>query len=608
MPSYQAPLTDLRFLLHDVFDADTLAELPGYAEATPDLIDQILEEAGKFVETVLAPLNQPGDQHGCTLANGTVTTPPGFADAWRAYVEAGWHGLAAEPAYGGQGLPHVLQFVLEEMVSSANLSFGTYPGLTIGATNAILQHGTEALKQRYLPKLVEGRWSGTMCLTEPQCGTDLGLTRARVEPVPDGDPGADGDDLLDADGPRYRLTGTKIFITAGDHDLTENIVHLVLARLPDAPAGIRGISLFLVPKRLPHADGSAGAPNGVTTGSIEHKMGIAGSSTCVLNFDGSIAWLVGTPHKGMRAMFTMMNAARLAVGVQGLGIAEIATQNAVAYARERLQGRRLKGGPATPDKPADPLLVHPDVRRMLMTMKAWTEGARALIIWIGVALDREAKHPDPAVRREAGEFVALMTPVAKAFITDQGVEVANLAIQVWGGHGYIRENGIEQFARDARITQIYEGANGIQALDLVGRKLGQDTGRLLRRFFHPAAAELAAAAADPALADLAKPLAKMFGRLQQVTLLIATRGLADPNEAAAVAHDYLRLFGLVALGVAWLKMAAAAGRRTPPDGFAAAKRALAQFYMDKLLPQGYGHAAAIAAGAKGVMAFDDEMF
>ncbi len=604
MPRYQAPLADIRFVLEDVLKVDQLAALPGFEDATPDLVFEVISAGARFAEEVLFPLNQSGDAEGCRFEGGRVTTPTGFAAAYRSYTKGGWPGLSCAPEDGGQGLPELVNFVVEEMVCSANLAFGIYPGLSRGVYNALKLHGSEALKRTVLPHLTDGSWAGTMCLTEPQAGTDLGLVRTRAERA-----GADSD--------LWRITGTKIFISSGDHDLTANIVHLVLARLPDAPTGVRGISLFLVPKRLIGEDGSLGAANGVSCGGIEHKMGIRASSTCTMNFDDALGWLVGQPHKGLSAMFTMMNAARLAVGVQGLGLAEVAYQNALAYARERLQGRALRGA-RCPDRPADPLIVHPDIRRMLLTMKAYTEGGRALAYWIGLAIDREAHHPDPKVRQSEGELVALMTPVIKALLTDLGFEVTNLALQIYGGHGYIRENGIEHYVRDARITQVYEGANGIQALDLVGRKLPQAMGRLLRHVCHPLAADLDAAAggSDPVLRDLAEPLAKAFSRLQHATVAVAFRGLANPDEAAAAASDYLRLLGLVALGALWLRMAQAAqaglaahpnnndGRTTLYQG----KLATARFFMTKLLPQTSALFAAIQAGAEPLLTPTEEMF
>ncbi|MGF1609016.1 MAG: acyl-CoA dehydrogenase C-terminal domain-containing protein [Kiloniellales bacterium] len=595
MVSYSAPLEDVRFVLHELFDYDgTVASLPGYEEATPDLVDAVLEEGARFCENVLLPLNRSGDEEGCRFENGVVRTPAGFKEAYDAFVEGGWLSLACDPRYGGQGLPKTLQFILDEFVCSTNLSFGIYPGLSWGAYRALALHGSEAQKALYLPQLAKGTWSGTMCLTEPHCGTDLGLIRTRAEPD-----GAGG----------YRITGGKIFISAGEHDLTENIVHLVLAKLPDAPPGTRGISLFVVPKFQVKPDGTLGPRNGVTCGSIEHKMGIKGSSTCAMNFDGAAGELVGAPHSGMRAMFTMMNAARLVVGIQGLGLAETAYQSAVAYARERLQGRALSG-PRFPDKAADPIIVHPDVRRTLLTMRAYNEGARALALWVGMALDVAEQHPDPTTRQEADDLVALMTPIIKAFLTDCGFEVTNLGMQLFGGHGYIRETGVEQLVRDARIAQIYEGTNGIQALDLVGRKLPQHMGRLLRRFFHPVAAFLEGHQESPEAAEFILPLAKAFGRLQQATAWVAQQGLRDPDEAGAAASDYLRLFALVALAYIWARAALVA--RTRVDGengaFYQAKLATARFFMARLLPQSSSLFSAIMSGAKPVMAPEESWF
>ncbi|NUB13522.1 acyl-CoA dehydrogenase [Azospirillum brasilense] len=596
MPIYKAPLEDVRFLLDEIVGAGKLAELPGYEDATPDLIAQVLEEGAKLCEEVLFPLNQSGDGEGCTFENGVVRTPKGFKEAYGTYIEAGWQGLSCDPAYGGQGLPKLVNTMLEEFICSANLSFGMYPGLSLGAYNALSTYGSEELKQRFLGRLVDGTWAGTMCLTEPHCGTDLGLIRTKAVPQEDGS---------------HKITGTKIFISAGEHDLTENILHLVLARLPDAPAGTRGISLFLVPKFLPKEDGSVGMRNGVACGSIEHKMGIKASATCVMNFEDATGWLVGEPHKGMRAMFVMMNAARLAVGIQGLGVAEVSYQNAVAYAKERLQGRSLKGT-AHPDKLADPIIVHPDVRRNLLTARAYTEGARALGALVGYKLDVAEKHADEKTRKEADEFVQLMTPIVKALFTDIGFESANIAVQVHGGHGFIWETGVEQYVRDARICQIYEGTNGIQALDLVGRKLPQDMGRLLRRFFHPVGAEIEADMEREELAEFVLPLAKAFAKLQQATAIIAQKGLKDPEEAGAAATDYLRLFGLVALGWMWLKMVkAATAKLAAGEGnaiFLEAKIRTARFYMAKLLPQTNALFITIMAGSKPLMEMEEAAF
>jgi butyryl-CoA dehydrogenase len=595
MPAYKAPLRDIQFVLNEVLQFENLAQqIPDFSEATPDLVATILEEAGKFCEEVLQPLNHPGDEEGCHYENGAVTTPKGFKEAYRTFIEGGWTGLPCDPAYGGQGLPKLVNFAVEEMICSANLSFGMYPGLSNGNYNAIHAHGSDEQKALYLPKLVDGTWTGTMCLTEPHCGTDLGLCKTRAEANADGS---------------YRLYGTKIFISAGEHDLAENIIHLVLARLPDAPAGIRGISLFVCPKFLPDKDGKPGARNPVVCGSIEKKMGIKASSTCVMNFDGAQGWLVGRPHKGMSAMFTMMNTARLAVGMQGLGIAEAAYQGAVTYARDRLQMRALTGT-KFPDKPADPIIVHPDVRRMLLTMRAFNEGCRALAYWVGRELDVSLHHPDPDKRQEADDLVALLTPVVKAFLTDHGFNAANLGVQIYGGHGYIREWGMEQLVRDARITQIYEGTNGIQALDLVGRKLPTGTGRLARRFFHPVSDYIEQASEKPEMAEFVLPLAKAFAKLQQATAWIAQAGLANPNEAGAAATDYQRLFALVALGYMWCRMVevALAKSTEDSDGFYAAKVTTARFYFARLLPESNSLFTTLMAGSDSLMAMPAEAF
>ena len=592
MPTYKAPLDDIRFVLADLLDIGQLSRLPGYEEATADLLLSVLEEGGRFCEEVLAPINQQGDQEGCHFENGVVTTPAGFRDAYDAYVQAGWPAMTALPEFGGQGLPHLTRFVFDELLCSSNLSFSMYPELGHGATALLERWADDELKQRYLPKMVDGTWGGTMCLTEPQAGTDLGIITTRAVPAGDG---------------AYQLTGTKIFISAGDHDLTANIVHLVLARLPDAPAGTRGISLFLVPKFLPTDEGTPGTRNGVTVGSIEHKMGIKGNATCVLNFDGAKGWMVGEPNKGLRVMFTMMNGARLGVGMQGLGLAEVAYQNAARYARERIQGRALTG-PADPQAEADPIVVHPDVRRMLLTQRAFVEGMRALSYWVGLLIDVEERDPDEERRAEAEDLVALMTPVIKAFLTDVGFEVTNLALQCYGGHGYVREFGMEQFVRDARIAQIYEGTNGVQAMDLVGRKMPEGDGRLVKRFFARVQPDVErAASGDDALAkEMAAQLGRSLQSLQETTMGIAQRAQQDPNELGAAAVDYLRMFGLVSTGWMWLRMAMVAqaklaageGDRT----FLETKRQTARFYFAKLLPQVRALQATIAAGAESVMA------
>jgi alkylation response protein AidB-like acyl-CoA dehydrogenase len=592
MTQYKAPLRDYRFVLTELFDVGELAKLPGYEEATPDLFASVLEEGAKLCEEVLLPLNRSGDEEGCSFENGVVRTPKGFKEAYDTFREGGWTALGCDPAYGGQGLPRTLHTFVEEMICATNLAFGMYPGLSYGAYNAIKEHGTEALKSRYLPKLADGTWTGTMCLTEPHCGTDLGQIRTKAEPAGDG---------------VYKITGTKIFISAGEHDLADNIIHLVLAKIPGGPPGTRGISLFLVPKFLPKSDGSVGPRNGARCGSIEHKMGIKASSTCVMNFEDAEGYLVGEAHKGMRAMFTMMNGARLGVGIQGLGLGETAYQTARAYAAERLQGRSVSGA-KFPDKPADPIIVHPDVRRMLFTMRAWTEGARALAAWVAIELDKSAKHPDPAEREAADDFVSLLTPVVKAMFTDNGFAAANMGMQVMGGHGYIREWGMEQLVRDCRITQIYEGTNGIQALDLVGRKLPSHMGRMLRRFFHPVDGYIRARLEKPELAEFVLPLAKVFGRLQQASALVAQKGLADPEEAAAAAADYLRLFGLTAYAYLWTRMAELALAKTAGEdaAFYKAKLATARFFMAKLLPESTALFAQIGAGAKPLMALEAE--
>ena len=597
MTVYRAPQRDMRFVLHELLEVEQLSRLPGYEEATADVIDAVIEEGAKFCENVLFPINRAGDEQGCVYENGVVRTPEGFKEAYDRFVAGGWTGLSADPAHGGQGLPKAIKVVMDEMVCSANLAFSNYPGLSASAYLAIEAHAPEELKALYLPQLTAGRWSGTMCLTEPQCGTDLGLIRTRAEPNDDG---------------TYAITGTKIFITSGEQDLTANIVHLVLARLPDAPKGTRGISLFLVPKLLPKADGTPGPRNGVMCAGIEHKMGISGSATCVMSFEQATGWPLGEPHRGMRAMFTMMNDARLDVGLQGLAIAETAYQSAVAYARERLQGRALSGTKHA-DQPADPIILHPDVRRMLLTMRASSEGGRALAYWIGMSLDLAKRHPDPQTRQTADDLIALLTPIIKAYFTDQGSVCANLGVQVMGGHGYIREWGMEQLVRDVRITQLYEGANGIQALDLVGRKLGAHYGRLLRAFFHPVMAFIERYQADPELAEFVLPLAKAYARLQQVTLHVAQQGLRDPNEAGAASYDYLRLFALVALAYLWARMVEVAKAKLAAgaDGDAAfyeAKVKTARFFMTKMLPESGALFAQIMAGGKPLMDFEDAAF
>tara|TARA_B100000780_G_scaffold278551_1_gene252487 strand:- start:339 stop:2126 length:1788 start_codon:yes stop_codon:yes gene_type:complete len=595
MPDYPPPVRDIQFVLHEVLKAENLSALDGYEDVSADLLDQIIEEGGKLCSEVLFPLNQSGDQEGCHYDDGVVTTPEGFKEAYKTFAEGGWCGVSCDPEFGGMGMPVLLGTVMQEMICSANMSFGMYPGLSQGAYEALHHFGSDEQKAVYLPKLIEGVWSGTMCLTEPHCGTDLGLIKTKAVPNGDG---------------TYKLTGTKIFISAGEHDLTENIVHLVLAKLPDAPDGVKGISLFVVPKFLPSGDG-VGDRNGVRCGSIEHKMGIHANSTCVINFDEAQAELVGAPHKGLRAMFTMMNAARLGVGMQGLGIAEIAYQNGLAYAKDRLQMRSLTGAKA-PDKPADPIIVHPDVRRMLLKAKAFTEGARALSYYAGMNLDIANKSTDPQEKLRADDLVALLTPIIKAFQTDMGLEIAVDMQQVYGGHGYIAEWGMEQYVRDARIAQIYEGTNGIQALDLVGRKMSQSYGRLLRRFFHPALQFVEDHQNDPDLAEFVLPFAKSLMKLQQATAMIAQRGLKNPDEAGAASVDYLRQFALVALGYMWCRMVKTAleGKENNAGdaAFYDAKIATAKFFMHRMLPEADARFKMVMAGAGSIMELDEAAF
>jgi alkylation response protein AidB-like acyl-CoA dehydrogenase len=595
MATYKAPLKDMKFVLNEVLDFSELSGLPGYGEVTPDLVEAILEEAAKLSENVLFPINRSGDEEGCHYENGAVRTPAGFKEAYRQFIEGGWTNTTTDPRYGGQGLPATLGFMLSEMFISANMAFSMYPGLSHGAYEALRAHGSEELKQRYLPKLGEGTWSGTMCLTEPHCGTDLGMLRTKAEPAADGS---------------YRITGTKIFISAGEHDLTENIVHLVLARLPDAPGGTKGISLFLVPKFLPKANGEVGERNGVRCGSIEHKMGIKASATAVLNFDDATGWLVGEANKGLNAMFVMMNAARVGVAMQGLGVAETAYQSAAAYAKERIQGRSLTG-PKAKDKPADPIIVHPDVRRMLMLQRSFSEGARALAYWIGTLID-VAHRSDDAERREAADdLLQLLTPVIKAYFTDMGFESANLAIQTYGGHGYIREHGVEQLARDARITQVYEGANGIQALDLVGRKLPMKGGRPAQRLLGEISAFIATGKDDPALAEFIEPLEKALGRVQDSLLWLMQNAMKNPDEAGGAATDVLRLMALTAMAYMWARIAKAAhkGLAAGNDNeFYEAKLQTGRFFVKRVLPQTTALSHAIKSGVEPIMALKAEAF
>ncbi len=596
MPTYKAPVNDTVFLLNDVFNYANYANLPGFSEAPIDVVEAVLGEGAKFVEEVLQPLNRVGDAEGCKRHDdGSVTTPKGFKQAYKALVEGGWVGLAGDPAYGGQGLPAFLSVLLSEYGNSANVAFWMYPGLTNGAVAALRVHGSEDLKSRYLPKMTTGEWTGTMCLTEPHCGTDLGLIKTRAAPQADGS---------------YAITGQKIFISAGEHDLADNIVHLVLARIEGAPTGVKGISLFLVPKFLPDPNGGVGKRNGVICGSIEHKMGIHGNATAVLNFDAAKSWLVGEQHRGLPAMFVMMNGARLGVAVQGLGVSEVAYQNAAAYAKERRQGRSLKG-PVESEKPADLLLVHPDVRRMLLEVRAFNEGARALLVWIALTQD-EARHaPDDKARQAADDRLGLMTPVLKGVFTDYGFANAVNAQQVLGGHGYIAEWGMEQFVRDARIAMIYEGANGVQALDLVARKLPKDGSRALMAFLSEVSQFLAAEKSDAALAPYLGGLQAALGHLQQASLWLSRNGVADPNNAGAASTDYMHLFGLTALGYMWARVVKAVlARQAKGESNSAldAKLILAKFFSERMLPETAAHLARLSTGASTLMALPAEAF
>ena len=598
MPIYKAPVEDVNFLLNDVFQIDRYDNLPGFSDASSDVREVILSEAAKLAEEVLQPLNRVGDLEGCKRADdGSVTTPKGFKDAFKQVAEGGWLGLSAPTEYGGQGLPVTLSQAVNEFQCSANMAFSMYGGLTMGATAALLVHGTPEQKKTYVPKMVAGEWTGTMNLTEPHCGTDLGLLRTKAVRQGDGS---------------FKITGTKIFISAGEHDLADNIIHLVLARIEGAPSGIKGVSLFVVPKFLVNADGSVGARNGVSCGSIEHKMGIHGNSTCVMNYDNATGWLIGEENKGMQGMFVMMNEARLGVAVQGLAQSEVAYQNAVAYARERIQGRALTGAKA-PDKAADPIIVHPDVRRTLLSIRAFNEAARAMVVWTSLKSDVAHRSQDPKDRQAADDHMGLMTPVIKGVLTDQGFANTVSAQQVFGGHGYIAEHGMEQFVRDARIAMIYEGANGIQALDLVGRKLPKDGGRALQAFLGEVSGFIKEHGADAELAPFVKPLGQALGELQQATMWFMQNALGNPENAGAGSTDYMHLFGLVALGYMWCLIAAAAKTRAAAGGNGAADRlnvklTTGRFFVERLLPAATTHLARIKAGAASTMALPAEAF
>ncbi|BAN47277.1 acyl-CoA dehydrogenase C-terminal domain-containing protein [Metapseudomonas resinovorans] len=590
MPDYNAPLRDLRFVLHEVFDAPSLwARLPALAERVDaDTADAILEEAAKVTGQLIAPLNRSGDEEGAQWREGVVTTPAGFREAYATYIEGGWVGLSGNPEFGGLGMPKMLAVQFEEMLYAANSSFALYSALSSGACLAIDAHASADLKQIYLAPMYEGRWAGSMCLTEAHAGTDLGIIRTRAEPQADGS---------------YAITGSKIFITGGEQDLTENIIHLVLAKLPDAPAGPKGISLFLVPKRMVEADGSLGAANAVSCGSIEHKMGIKASATCVMNFDGASGWLVGEANKGLAAMFTMMNYERLSIGIQGIGCADASYQGAVAYARERIQSR-APSGPVAKDKSADPIIHHPDVRRMLLTMKAMTEGGRAFACYVGQQLDLAKFAIDADERQRAEALVALLTPVAKAFFTDTGLDSCVLGQQVFGGHGYIREWGQEQLVRDVRIAQIYEGTNGIQALDLLGRKVVANGGAALKLF----CAEVRDFATQPA-APYAAELLEALQRLEGTSEWLLQQATRSPNEVGAASVEYLQLFGHVAYAWLWARMVAVAeARQAEDEAFYGAKRATAEFFFRRLLPRTLAFEASIRAGAEPLFGLASEQF
>ncbi len=575
MPQYTPPLRDMQFVMHEVLRvAEEYKAMPRHAEVDADTINAVIEEGGKFASEVTFPLNISGDEEGCTLDKATheVTTPRGFKEAYARYVEGGWPALSADPEYGGQGLPIVLNQCVYEMLNSANQAWTMYPGLTHGAYEALHAHGTEEQKKTYLPKLTSGEWTGTMCLTEPHCGTDLGLLASRAEPQPDG---------------TYKITGNKIFISAGEHDFVSNIIHLVLARLPDAPKGSKGISLFIVPKFNVNQDGSPGSRNGVYCGGLEHKMGIHGNATAQIVLDGAVGTLVGEPNKGLAAMFVMMNAARLGVGNQSLGLTEVAYQNALAYAKDRIQMRSLSSVKAK-DKPADPIIVHPDVRKMLLTAKAYAEGGRALSLFSALLIDRELHHPDQKVRQDAAEMVALLTPIVKAFLTDNGHIATNACLQVFGGHGYIKEWGMEQFARDNRINMIYEGTNTIQSLDLLGRKVLGNNGATLQKFGKIIGALIAQEGVNEKMAEFINPLAVLADQMTKFTTELGFKGLQNPDEVGAAAVDYLRVAGHLVFGYFWARMAQVALREIAAgntDPFYLAKVQTARFYFARLFPE-----------------------
>jgi alkylation response protein AidB-like acyl-CoA dehydrogenase len=596
MAQYTPPLRDMQFVLHELLEVtDELKQLPAHAQIDADTINAVLEEGGKFAAEVLFPLNQSGDAQGCTHDKTThaVKAPAGFKQAYAQFVQGGWPALSCDPDYGGQGLPHTVNQCFYEMLNSANQAWTMYPGLTHGAYECLRAHGTPQLKQAYLPKLTDGTWTGTMCLTEPHCGTDLGLLRSKAEPQADGS---------------YKITGSKIFISSGEHDLAENIVHLVLARLPEAPHGSKGISLFLVPKFLPNEDGTLGARNPILCTGLEHKMGIHGNATAQISLDGATGWLVGEPNKGLPAMFVMMNAARLGVGMQSLGLTEVAYQQAAAYAKDRLQMRSLSG-PKAPDKPADPIIVHPDVRKMLLTARAYAEGGRALAVFCTMLIDKELHHPDEAVRREAADMVALLTPIVKAFITDNAWTATSACLQVFGGHGYIKEWGMEQYVRDARINMIYEGTNTIQSLDLLGRKVLGDNGAKLKKFGKLVAEFIEEEGVNEAMQEFVNPLADLGDKVQKLTTELGMKAFQNTDEVGAAAVDYLRVCGHLVFAYFWARMAKVAlEKQGTGDPFYKAKLATARFYFAKLLPETAMLIRAARAGVKPLMEMEEALF
>jgi len=596
MPQYNPPLRDMQFVLHELFDVvSEFKDIPEFAEVDADTINAVLEEGGKFASQVVFPLNITGDAEGCALDKTTheVTPPKGFKEAYAQYVEGGWPALSCDPEFGGQGLPHTINQSFYEMLNSANQAWTMYPGLSHGAYEALHAHGTDEQKKTYLPKLVSGEWTGTMCLTEPHCGTDLGLLRTKAEPQADG---------------TYKITGQKIFISAGEHNMVENIVHLVLARLPDAPAGSKGISLFVVPKFKVNADGSLGERNPIYCGGLEHKMGIHANATCQMILDGAVGTLVGQPNKGLQAMFVMMNAARLGVGMQSLGLTEVAYQNAVAYAKDRLQMRALSG-PKAPEKAADPIIVHPDVRKMLLTARAYAEGARALATYTVIQLDKELKHPDPEVRAEAADEVALLTPIIKAFITDNGWIATSHCMQVYGGHGFIHEWGMEQYVRDARINMIYEGTNTVQSLDLLGRKVLADNGKKLKKLGKKIAEFVEDQGVYEEMQEFVNPLADLGDKVTKLTMEVGMKAMGNADEVGAAAVDYLRVVGHLTFAYMFARMAKIAlAKKDSGDPFYTAKLATARFYFAKLLPETASLIRTCRAGLAPLTAMDEALF